>query len=397
MIAAGTTSLITATASSQATAQARARARHGADGTPEQVHLTWDDDPARTVVVSWASPGQAARPRLRIGQRVIFAAGHPHADPLSGAVTWSYHARVDGLRPGATYGYAVTADNDGNAADPFSAMFTTAAQGRTPFRFTAFGDVGAHSTDGQGQAASAVAAVETFQPLFHLLNADLADVQASAAHRPWLPVPSEHEPDSFRSRYALPASGADAGGRWYSFRVGTAVFLCLSGDEPGGAQAQHLQTQWLESTLATARADASVDWIIASVHRPPGDSGGARPDWLPLFEAFEVDLVLSGHDHGYQRSFPVPDSGAAVDTSQGTVHLALGTSTGGRTGAGAAGPGADAHGIAVCDVNPGHEVGGQTSITVRYYHAIDPDDYAHLETFTLTRPRSDGRRWHPRD
>ena len=31
-------------------------------GTPEQVHLTWGDDPATSVVVSWASPG---RPRIR--------------------------------------------------------------------------------------------------------------------------------------------------------------------------------------------------------------------------------------------------------------------------------------------------------------------------------------------
>jgi hypothetical protein len=74
------------------------------------------------------------------------------------------------------------------------------------------------------------------------------------------------------------------------------------------------------------------------------------------------------------------------------------------------------YGIAVFDVSPGSEAGGQTSITVRYYHAAGPDpadpgpvslatgapgaptdDYALFETFTLVRPRSDGRRWHPRE
>jgi hypothetical protein len=65
------------------------------------------------------------------------------------------------------------------------------------------------------------------------------------------------------------------------------------------------------------------------------------------------------------------------------------------------------YGIAVFDVHPGGEAGGQTSVTVRYYHADGggrPDpapgepgaDYALFETFTLVRPRSDGRRWHPR-
>jgi alkaline phosphatase D len=83
---------------------------------------------------------------------------------------------------------------------------------------------------------------------------------------------------------------------------------------------------------------------------------------------------------------------------------------------------ATGYGIAVFDVNPGSEAGGQTSITVRYYHAVgaEPagaglvgtglvgtgagtgggtggaptDDYTLFETFTLVRPRSDGRRWH---
>jgi hypothetical protein len=593
MIAAGT-GLITATAT--APARAGARGRPDADGTPEQVHLTWGDDPTQAVVVSWASPGQAERPRVRIGQRVIAAAERTYTDTRSGAVTWTYHARVDGLRPGATYGYAVTADNDANAADPFSATFTTAPGGRAAFRFTSFGDLATPnparaSSRGSGTvappadlprgaralappeenrpAAYAVGAVETFQPLFHLLNGDLAyapgnpdapnpadwaqvwrdfgnNVQASAANRPWLPVPGNHAIEqgigdqglaSFLTRYTLPSNGTDGlAGRWYAFRVGTALFVCLSGDDvayqdagtfvagsapplsdpatgdppvPAGSSryvrgySGGAQTRWLESTLAAARADASLDWVIVQVHQcacssaPDGNGSdlGIRREWLPLFDAFEVDLVLSGHDHRYERSFPVRGfdadagtdaAGGAVtdtrrprpvttvdsgvfDTSQGTVHLVLGcggsaTGPGGHedtghentghentghenTGAGSSPrlarvitrpntpvpdprvpggytqPDADAvepatwsarrdtatgYGIAVFDVNPGSEAGGQTSVTVRYYHAVgaEPagpgagtggaptDDYTLFETFTLVRPRSDGRRWH---
>jgi hypothetical protein len=511
MIAAGSTGLIAA---------ARGRPE-AARGTPEQVHLTWGDDPTRTVVVSWASPGQAERPRVRIGQRVIAAAERAAAGPLSGTATWTYHARVDGLRPGATYGYAVTADNDANAADPFSATFTTAPEGRAAFRFTSFGDLAAQGpgpAGSSGPAAYAVGAVETFQPLFHLLNGDLAyadldpaaldpgdrarlwrdfgnNVQASAANRPWLPVPGNHEPPpgggqglaSYLTAYTLPSNGADGfEGRWYAFRVGTALFVCLSGADvafcgargySGGAQ-----TRWLESTLAAARADASVDWVVVQLHQCAcssaaaggGSDLGIRQEWLPLFDTYEVDLVLSGHDHGYERSFPVRgfDSGAGTDTvtgaaadtrrprpvttvdsgvfdtSQGTVHLVLGC--GGAQGPGGPGdggagasprlagvftrpaspvpdqrvpggytrPAADAveaaawsarrdtsagYGIAVFDVSPGSEAGGQTSVTVRYYHAVGAEpvsapagDYTLFETFTLVRPRSDGRRWHPK-
>ena len=128
------------------------------------------------------------------------------------------------------------------------------------------------------------------------------------------------------------------------------------------------------------------------------------------------------------------DSGV-FDTSQGTVHLVLGRA-GGASGRGrrarralsgaerrsggvenaawsARRDTATGYGVAVFDVNPGAEAGAQTSITVRYYHAVDADpgdgpgadpgdggpadDYALFDTFTLVRPRSDGRRWHPQE
>ena len=530
------------------------------DGTPEQIHLTWGDDPARSVVVSWASPGQAMRPRVRIGQRVFAAEERRYTDGLNGETTWTYHARVPELRPGATYGYAVTADNDANAADPFSATFTTAPEGRAAFRFTSFGDLAtpnSHWAGSYGQAAYAVGAVEQFQPLFHLLNGDLCyaglnpafqpqvwrdfgnNNQASAAYRPWMPVPGNHEiefgngPEGFTSyltRYTLPANGsATFEGRWYSFRVGSVLFVSLSADDvayqdagafvagpsallpaavtgnppiPAGTSfyvrgySGGAQTRWLEDTLAAARRDSSIDWIVAQLHQSAcsssrtgnGSDLGIREEWLPLFDRYEVDLVLSGHDHDYERSFPVRGNDTAAgsdaatatpvatrrphpvttvdsgvfDTSLGTVHLVLGCggTDASRDTSDAAGaipsprmphaipqaipqaipeaapqarvftrpnrpvlsaspgvykrPGADAaeaatwsarrdtatpYGIAVFDVHPGTVAGGQTSITVSHYHAVTDSgaptgDYTVFETFTLVRPRSDGRRWH---
>jgi hypothetical protein len=436
-----------------------------ADGTPEQIHLTWGNDPARSVVVSWASPGRAEAPRVRIGQRVIPAIERGYADGVSGAVSWTYHALVDGLRPGGTYGYAVTATNDGNAADPFSATFRTAPEGRAAFRFTSFGDLGrpnARWASSAGQSAYAVGAVEALQPLFHLLNADLADgeaapaaqpqvwrdfgnnIEASAANRPWMPVPGDHGAE-YLAWYSLPANGLpEFAGRWYAFRMAAVAFICLSGDDvayPGVRYSGGAQTRWLEATLAAARRDSSVDWIVVGFHqcacsssRASSESGlGIRREWLPLFDQYEVDLVLCGHGRGYERSFPVrgadsPDTlrphpvtttdSGVFDTSQGTVHLVLGC--GDSAAEPDASPAADAtetaawsaqrdteagYGVAVFDVNPGTEAGGQTSITVRYYHAVDPDpaqgtptdDYSLFETFTLVRPRSDGRRWHPKE
>ncbi len=426
LVGAGTTGLLAAAAGTADAADAEAatpaRRKVSSDGTPEQVHLTWGDDPGTTVIVSWASPDRAIRPRVRIGRRVIRARERHYTDGINGEAVWTYHASVGGLRPGATYAYVVTADNDANAEDPFSATFRTAPAGRRAFRFTSFGDLATPNTSwvlSYGQSAYAVTAVESFQPLFHLLNGDLcyADLnpasqpavwrdfgnnnQASAAFRPWMPCPGNHEiefyngPQGFTSyltRYTLPDNHVPGfAGRWYSFRVGSVLFVSLDADdvvyqdagplvagpaaltpaastgnapiEPGTSfyvrgYSDGAQTAWLERTLAAARADSGIDWIVAQMHQCAASSSatgngsdlGIRATWLPLLDKYEVDLVLNGHDHDYERSFPCRGLDAGVgtevatgatvntlrphpvttvdngvfDTSQGTVHLILG-------------------------------------------------------------------------
>lgn len=73
------------------------------------------NDPARAVVVSWASPGQAVKPRVVVGGDAIPAEERSYTDGLNGETTYTYHARIGHLQPGTTYSYAVTADNDANA------------------------------------------------------------------------------------------------------------------------------------------------------------------------------------------------------------------------------------------------------------------------------------------
>jgi hypothetical protein len=105
-----------------------------------------------------------------------------------------------------------------------------------------------------------------------------------------------------------------------------------------------LQTIWLERTLAHARRDPSVDMIVVFMHQcamstsVPGNGSdlGIRQAWLPLFDKYEVDLVLSGHEHDYERTYPVrgydtgahgtvaapnpgQSKGAAVDTRRPSV------------------------------------------------------------------------------
>jgi len=371
------------------------------DGTPEQIHLTWGEDPATTVVVSWATQAQAVNPRVGVTRgghvRTVHAQQRTYTDGLNGQTVFTYHARLEGLEPGATVHYSVTADNDANASSPFKSSFATAPRGRQAFRFTSYGDLATPVTSwvlSSMQSKYAVQVVERFQPLFHLLNGDLCyanlnptaqpavwadfgnNCQASAANRPWMPCPGNHEIefnngaqgfDSYLTRYTLPDNGTPLRGRWYSFRVGGVLFVSLSDDDvihqdggpfvagpaplqpssstgnpaiaPGTSFYVHgysngAQTRWLEKTLADASCDDDIDWIIVQMHQDAltssangnGSDKGLREAWLPLFDRYGVDLVLCGHDHDYERSLPVRGcfhgtgrdvaTGAAVDTLQ---------------------------------------------------------------------------------
>jgi 3',5'-cyclic AMP phosphodiesterase CpdA len=66
------------------------------------------------------------------------------------------------------------------------------------------------------------------------------------------------------------------------------------------------QTRWLKRHLASSTAA----WKIVAFHHPAYSCGGylSNPavvaSWVPLLRRYGVDLVLSGHDHNYQRFAP---------------------------------------------------------------------------------------------
>jgi hypothetical protein len=56
---------------------------------------------------------------------------------------------------------------------------------------------------------------------------------------------------------------------------------------------------------------ATERWRVVVLHHPPysagyqGSSTDVRRTFAPLFERYGVQLVVSGHDHDYQRSVPI--------------------------------------------------------------------------------------------
>jgi 3',5'-cyclic AMP phosphodiesterase CpdA len=92
-------------------------------------------------------------------------------------------------------------------------------------------------------------------------------------------------------------------GLWWSERVGDVLFVGLDSNQPDN----RAQRAWLTRTLS--RSDAR--WKIVALHHPPYSSGyqgsslEARAAFTPIFARFGVQVVLSGHDHDYERSKPI--------------------------------------------------------------------------------------------
>ena len=116
--------------------------------------------------------------------------------------------------------------------------------------------------------------------------------------------------------FTLPQSG-EAGGvasgteRYYSFDYANIHFICLDSMTSGRTTNTAMFT-WLRSDLEAT----SQEWTIAFWHHPPYTKGShnsdvesdlvaIRQNFLPLLESFGVDLILAGHSHCYERSFPI--------------------------------------------------------------------------------------------
>jgi hypothetical protein len=81
---------------------------------------------------------------------------------------------------------------------------------------------------------------------------------------------------------------------------------------------------WFDEELRAADADAAIRTVIVVFHRPFYTFGKSMPDFTvrdyfhPRFLASKVRLVLTGHNHGYER-FLVDGIHYVVDAGGGAL------------------------------------------------------------------------------
>ncbi|HYO50386.1 MAG TPA: metallophosphoesterase [Chloroflexia bacterium] len=114
---------------------------------------------------------------------------------------------------------------------------------------------------------------------------------------------------------------------YYSYDLGAWHIVVLNSNckAIGGCDADSRQVRWLEEDLAENPAHCT----LAYWHHPRFSSGKyennqeIRPLWQTLYDA-GAEIIMSGHDHNYQRYAPQDPAGKA-DPARGIRQFVVGT------------------------------------------------------------------------
>ncbi|MGD6743124.1 purple acid phosphatase family protein [Streptomyces sp. BH106] len=355
-------------------------------------HLAFGADPKTQMRISWQVPFAVKNPYLRVGSKPwelsrkipaeVRALHTPSLSKKLPEVEQLYlHAALDNLRPGTTYYYGVGHDGfDPADAERLGTLgtFRTAPAAPESFVFTAFGD--------QGVSYDALANDQVIlgqNPSFHLHAGDicyadssghgkesdtydarvwdqfLAQTETVAKSVPWMVTTGNHDMEAWyspngyggqRARWSLPENGPDpdkAPGV-YSFTYGSVGVVALDANDVSyeiPANKGYLdgkQTAWLDKRLGELRARDDIEFVVVFFHHcvystsTHASDGGVRDAWVPLFAKHQVDLVINGHNHVYERTDaikgagngevgkPVPVGASTDPTRDGIVYVTAG-------------------------------------------------------------------------
>jgi hypothetical protein len=144
------------------------------------------------------------------------------------------------------------------------------------------------------------------------------------------PIKMLSRPYSFNKLFNNPDNGCeDYLNTSYYFKYNTTLFVFLDCGDSNVSSSNEMfskQAKWLDNVLFTQ----SYEFVIVCMHKslygdPKQDSVVRKfaPIFTNVFDKYQVDLVISGHDHEYSRTKPITNG---VVSQGGTVYLDLGNS-----------------------------------------------------------------------
>lgn len=306
---------------------------------PFAVHLGWpSSDPSTSSSFAWRTDVETLATVVEYGEggaldRRVEGVSFRYGGGKPGDGPYRLHEvkLCDVLAPSTTYTYRVGGEVGWSPAY----TFTTAPPPGEPMttRFALAGDSrGSYETWG-----AVVALMESHDPDVYLFSGDMVELGIAQpewdswwaaagdvfARKPLVPAHGNHEflSQHYFAQMSLPGNEEWFGARWGDVTLGvlndtvrdTAVFA--------GAEA---------ALLEAAFGAAPGDWKIAMHHASEyatclthGSNLGLRAVWSPIYDRHGVSLVLSGHNHVYERSVPIHGDELAA-TGEGTTYIVSG-------------------------------------------------------------------------
>ena len=296
------------------------------------IRLGFKNDPSSSMVVSWWSQIANTDSKVYYGfteSKLNFTA--TSTDVVAVPSGYIHNVELSNLQPDTRYYYKC----GGISGNSTVFSFTTAPSPRSRgIHFAAYGDTRSdrlrrkivadmivnHSAMNHANDLELVlntgdiVSNGTKQELFDHYS---EDIEPLSSHIPIMYTAGNHEISGLRSHYPQqfvePNNGND--GWFYSFNWGPVHFICSDSETHGFPILDMMDLNWLREDLRRANKDNTVLWIVVWFHQPPyvSFSHNSRKDlrdsWGVLFDKYNVDLILNGHCHAYQRNYPVSHDG----------------------------------------------------------------------------------------
>jgi acid phosphatase type 7 len=316
--------------------------------TPQEIHLACSDDVSQMRVMWAAHLHYTGLPTVKYGMSAVSlnrsVTGVNYQYSVANG-SWTsmpmYRAVMTNLVPSVMYFYQVGGDD--SWSDVMNFTSSPAVGSTESLSFAVYGDMGTVMPFGYAVTDELIEAnrQQPFRAALHVGDIAYAGVnswgayepiwdlymnqiQPFASHVPYQVAVGNHEAyynyEAYNKRFKMPGNSSSEGVDtffWWSYNFGNVHFTATSSEHNYTTGSP--QWEWIKQDLAKAakmRAEGTIAWIIVGFHRPAYSSD--QDEWSshkpgapllkylePFFMEYGVDVVLTGHMHCYETTWPV--------------------------------------------------------------------------------------------
>lgn len=303
---------------------------------PEQIVCTPYGDLKTQVGLAWVTSknGSLAKAQVveKTGSTPNFASANEYTGDAGDIDNWRWHkVVVTGLKPETTYQYRVGDDSNWSNIGEFTTAPDTENVGS--FTFIQVNDPqGTSASDYSAWGAALTRATNRFSDYKfiahagdHVNDGQLEDQwqwyfsysQSIFSKSIFAGASGNHDVYAgnryfYRFNYNMPTSAPTTSGTYYSFDYANTHFTVINAQ----AYADTLQTEWIRYDIAKN----SKKWNIVLIHNPLYTNADhyAEVNVRNTFNAIlndqmGVDIIFAGHDHIYNRTYPILNNEPVTD------------------------------------------------------------------------------------